>query len=482
MILNDIMLMNIMLFMDRRNEVERLDRLAGSPEGGLAVVYGRRRVGKTRLLLEWCAAHGGIYAVADQSAAPVQRRYLAEHVAGRFPGFADVEYRDWGTLLARLAAESTAAGWRGPFVLDELPYLIQASPELPSILQRWIDHEARKARLAVALAGSSQRMMQDLVLGPAQPLYGRAQEVLEIAPLEPVHLREALRLDSDRDAAEAWAAWGGIPRYWELAASAPPGIRRAIEALVLDPLGPLHHEPDRLLLEEVPPAVEVRPVLDAIGSGAHRVSEIAGRLGRPATSMARPLDRLIGLGLVRREVPFGEPESRSKRSLYRIADPFLRLWFRVVAPNRGRLASGTPAQRRELLDRHWPGLVASAWEELCRMRLGRVRASAPLHRLGPFGPASRWWHGDAPEWDLVAESLDGRRLLLGEIKWSVRPLSRERIDAEARALASKPPPALAEPAQRREVVRALFVPEIARGTGRNPSGVIVVTAADILRA
>jgi hypothetical protein len=129
---------------------------------------------------------------------------------------------------------------------------------------------------------------------------------------------------------------------------------------VLDPLGPLHREPDRLLLEELPPAMETRPVLDAIGAGAHRLSEIAGRMGRPATSMSRPLQRLVAMGLVRREVPFGESEKKSRRSLYSIDDPFFRLWFRVVAPHRGALAAGSRATRRDLRQRHWPGLASSA--------------------------------------------------------------------------------------------------------------------------
>lgn len=148
------MLHGIMLFLNRDDELTRLDALAEAPGGGLAVVFGRRRIGKTRLLLEWCHRHDGVYAVADQSAADVQRRYLAEALARRFPGFADVEYRDWGGLLTRLSTEARAAAWRGPVVFDELPYWIASSPELPSVLQRWIDHEAREAALGVAVASA----------------------------------------------------------------------------------------------------------------------------------------------------------------------------------------------------------------------------------------------------------------------------------------------------------------------------------------
>jgi uncharacterized protein len=475
----------MMRFVDRSEELARLDRLVESGEGGLAVVYGRRRIGKTRLLLEWSRKHGGLYAVADQSAAGVQRRYVAEAVAQRLPGFADVDYRDWASLLVRLAREARTARLRGPLIFDELPYLVLSSPELPSVLQRWIDHEARDARLAVAVAGSSQRMMQGFALASDAPLYGRAREVLEISPIDPRYLPDALGPATGIELVESYAAWGGVPRYWELAADLEGDVRSRLERLALDPLGPLHREPDRLLIEELPPALEARPVLDAIGAGAHRVSEIAGRIGRAATSMARPLDRIMEMGLVRREVPFGEPPKKSRRSLYKIDDPFCRLWFRIVAPHRGQLAAGSRRARLQLLDRFWGELIALAWEDLCRRRLPRIAPSTSLGRLGPWGPAARWWQGNQPEWDVVAESVDGERLLLGEVKWKARPFDATAIAKAAGELAARPVPPLGDRYAGREVVRSLFVPEIAKaaaGAGRaQRPEVIVATARDLTR-
>lgn len=477
------MLACIMIFVDRQEELARLDRVAASEEGGLVVVYGRRRVGKTRLLLEWAKKHGGVYTVADQSVAELQRRYFAEALGGALPGFAEVEYPDWRSLLSRLAREAQHAGWRGPLIFDELPYLVLASPELPSVLQRWIDHDAREARLAVAIAGSSQRMMQGFVLSGDAPLFGRARQILEIQPLPPVYLRDVFDVPDGVRLVELYTAWGGIPRYWELAQDAGADVRGQVDQLVLDPLGPLHREPDRLLLEEIPSALETRPLLDAIGAGAHRVSEIAGRLGRPATSMARPLERLLALGLVRRELPFGEDEKSSKRALYKIADPFFRLWFRVVAPYRAQLASGTPAARRQLLARFWDGLCAQAWEELCRQQVPRLPEQGTLGQLGPWGPASRWWHGNQPEWDVVSESLDGTRVLLGEAKWSARPFDRKTLGAALSELAAKPAPPLPPRLASARLIRALFVPEAASKAGlaaERPDGLALITATGLL--
>ncbi len=476
-----IMLSCIMKFVNRQNELARLDRFAAADEGGLVVIYGRRRVGKTRLLLEWSKKHGGLYTVADQSMAEIQRRYFAEALGAVLSGFADVEYRDWRSLLSRVAREAELAGWRGPLIFDELPYLVLASPELPSVLQRWIDHEARSARLKVAIAGSSQRMMQGFVLSGDAPLFGRAREILEIQPLSPTYLREVFDVPDSVRLVELYTAWGGIPRYWELAQETGGDLPSQVDHLVLYPLGPLHREPDRLLLEDIPSALETRPLLDAIGAGAHRVSEIAGRLGRPATSMARPLDRLLSLGLVRRELPFGENE-KSKRALYKIADPFFRLWFRVVAPYRAQLASGTLAARRKLLARFWDSLCAQAWEELSRQQVPRMPAESPLGRRGPWGPAARWWHGTQPEWDVVSESIEGESVLLGEVKWSTRPFERKALETAFRELAAKPAPPLPSRLKDAQVVRALFVPEVASrpGSTKASEGLELVTAADLL--
>ena len=223
-----------MKFIDRHNELERLARLRDSDDGGLAIVYGRRRIGKTRLLLEWIRGHGGLYTVADQSTAEVQRAYFAAAVGVHLNGFAEVRYPDWGALFSRLAREARLANWRGPLVIDELPYLVTASPELPSVLQRWVDHEARQAGLAVALAGSSQRMMQGLVLSADAPLFGRAREILPLAPIDPIHIPEAIGTRDPVKLVEFYAAWGGIPRYWELALGQSGTTPERLEQLVLD--------------------------------------------------------------------------------------------------------------------------------------------------------------------------------------------------------------------------------------------------------
>ncbi|MDA0578642.1 MAG: ATP-binding protein [Verrucomicrobia bacterium] len=466
-----------MKFINRQAELKRLETLLAGSEGALGVLWGRRRIGKTRLLLEWCRRHGGLYTVADLSAPAIQRRYLAEALAGVFKGFDEVAYPDWRALLDRLAREAAAQRWRGPLVFDEFPYWVSTSPDLPSVLQRWLDHEGRVAGLVVVLAGSSQRMMQGLVLDASAPLYGRAREALSLLPLGAGHIGEALDLDSPSDCVRAYAMWGGVPRYWELAAGRG-GLELALDANVLDPAGPLHSEPDRLLIEEMPSATVLRPVLDAVGMGAHKVTEVAGRIGCPPTALSRALTRLQDMGLLARDIPFGETEKSGKRALYRISDPFFRMWFRLVASQRAYLAAA-PARGRLALWRKFEGaLVAEAWEDLFRASIPRLAADCALADLGPWLPPRRFWRGDGPEWDLVSRSVDGKRVLLGEAKWQARGSAENAARDACADLLQKGQPPLPE-LDGCEVVRVVAVAAAKPGVRQ---GVHVLNAEQILGA
>ena len=465
-----------MRFLNRKAESGRLDALVARRAAGLVAVWGRRRVGKTRLLTEWCGRHGGVYTVADQSAEAVQRRYFAEAVAARLPHFDEAEYSGWLPLLRRLSRDARAANWRGPLVFDEFPYLVAAAPALPSILQNWIDQEAAAGGLLVAIAGSSQRMMQGMVLDAAAPLYGRALEALELRPLPAMWIGQALGLTDAMQMLQAYTVWGGIPRYWELAEACGANLDRAVNRLVLDPLGPLHREPDRLLLEEMPPAASLRPLLDVIGSGAHRLSEIAGRLNLPATALSRPLSRLLNLGLVQREIPFGESEKTTRRALYRMSDPFFRFWFHVVAPHRAALASADAASRLVVWTRLREGLFAETWEALCRSAVPRLPALFGQPGLSPWLPACRWWRGSQPECDVVSCTADRECALIGEVKWSAIPVEDARLEQMARNVLNRPlPPGLPQ-----EVIRVVFVPQTASGLSVTRHGVRVVDANAVL--
>jgi AAA+ ATPase superfamily predicted ATPase len=432
-------------FLDRHEEAARFSRLLDRTEGSLGVVYGRRRCGKSRLLREILPPARSVYYVGDDREGSLQRASLATEIGRLLPGFERVTYPDWDALLARWWQEASPGT---VLALDEFPSLVAVGRELPSLLQKYVDRESERG-IHLLLSGSSQRMMQGLVLDRTAPLFGRASEILKISPLPAGWIEEALHLQSPERSVEAYAVWGGTPRYWELAGD-HPDLPAAIRSLVLSPLGVLFEEPSRLLLDDMRDTTQAASILSLIGQGCHRISEIAARLGKPVTALSRPLQRLQNMDLITRELPFAEAPRGSKRTLYKISDPFLRFWFRYVEINRSRLGAGQLAAVEEEIGQRLGHHVGEIWEEM-------ARASVPLLHPGDrtWGPAGRWWGPGLDrqplEVDLVAYSADGRSVLVGEVKWAA-PRDADRLLTQLEDKARRLPAAAG-----REVVLALWL-------------------------
>lgn len=413
-------------FLNRHNELSRLEQAISSTDGSFCCLYGRRRCGKSRLLRQVLPADGSVFYVADRREPGLQRTALAEAISSVLPGFSDATYPDWAGLLGRWWKDAPPGG---VLALDEFPYLAENSPELPSLLQKLIDDHAGEPKHLI-VCGSSQRMMQGLVLDESEPLYGRAREILNIRPLGVAWLPEAFGTESWSHATAIYAAWGGVPRYWELAAEFDTPWN-AIESLVLDPLGVLHQEPGRLLIDDMRDTIQASSILSVVGQGCRRLSEIAGRLGKPATSLTRPVQRLLQLGLLKRNVPFGQNPRASKVTLYTIDDPFLAFWFRFVEPNRSRLGAGALSAVRHDVEQAFPHHEGAIWEQTVRAAIPRLN----VHDTA-WGIASRWWGAGTDhcpmEFDVMAESVDGRSLFVGEVKLHVSHADVPRLENELR--------------------------------------------------
>jgi len=416
-------------FMNRTREIIRLTRVLGSPDPSLVVIYGRRRCGKSTLL-QHVAKKTDIYFLADQQEAPLQIQSLAIEIGRTIPGFGQVNYPSWEALLSVLQHQAKKGT---TLIIDEFPYLVQKSPELPSIIQKLIDNQQNKTNIIIC--GSSQRMMQGLVLDSSAPLYGRAAEIIKVRPLEPGWIKEALALDSI-EAVEAYSVWGGVPRYWELAKTYR-NQEEACKELVLDRDGILHSEPMRLLLDDMRGASQPHSLLSLIANGSNRLSEIAGRLGKPATSLTRPLANLIELGYIKRDHPFGESPRSSKKTIYRLEDPFLLFWYRIVLPNHSLL-------EQDLLDavyaesqNNFKAQIAEIWEEMAR------KSTAHLNIANiRWKPGQRWWghgrDGKNMEIDIIAESLNNKFLLFGEVKWEKKTNIKATISKLKKSIANFP--------------------------------------------
>jgi len=456
-------------FFDRTKELGRLTRALDHQDGSLVCLYGRRRLGKSRLIRHLLRGRASaVYHVCDERDAAIQRSALSEEMGRVLPDFEAVTYPSWDSLLRRWWDDAPA---RSVLALDEFPYLVASAPEIPSLMQKLVDSHHLKSR-HVILCGSSQRMMLGLLLDASAPLFGRSREIIRLAPLGIDHLPSALGLRRPSQVIAHYCIWGGVPRYWELAAEYSD-MWEAVEDLLLDPMGVLHREPASLLLDAHREIARAASLLSLVGQGCHRVSEIAGRIGVPATSLSRPLSRLMELGYLTREVPFAAPARSSKRTFYRIQDPFLRFWFRFVEPNRSLLEAGQVRTVLRQIRRDWPQFLGQGWEDL-------ARASVPDLDIDDrqWLPAARWWgkgrDGRNLELDIVA-AAEGEpdQVLVGEAKSSLRGRDVRELMNSLRRKAERCP-ALAD----KQITTALWVLDL---QGRSKTGP-VITARQVLRA
>jgi len=397
-------------FLNRTLETSRLSSILKNKSPKLIVVYGRRRLGKTRLLQELMETED-IYFISDQRERPLQIKAFAKQVAYKLPDFDKAIYTDWESFFISLRRQVNE---NFTLFIDEFPYLVKNAPELPSILQKLKD-SPEGLPFHLVLCGSSQQMMQKMVLDHSSALYGRSNEILKITPLNIYYLKKALKC-SYKEAIEEYAVWGGVPRYWELRLQ-QNSLQEAIIHHIFDIHGILHEEPLRLFLDDTRDSVQMHTLISIIATGAHRLSEIASRIGKPATQLNRPLQRLIELGYIKREIPFGMSKRNTKKSLYKIAEPFILFYYRFVLPEITSLELGYTKQiYQHTVKEQFPDHCAETWEELCR------QAIPVLFKNNFFSPGSRWWGNDCDnnpaEIDIISESYDKKELIIGEVKWS----------------------------------------------------------------
>lgn len=418
-----------MEFLDREEERKRLSRLMDSPEPAFACVYGRRRCGKTRLLLELLKMRGNsTYCLADRIDRQLQINAVARTLARTIPVFKPMSFQNWGDLFEAWLAFAPDGHI---LVLDEFPYLALKADELTSVLQRIVDEMTFQGRnRKLVICGSSQRMMQGFVLQANEPLYGRAREILPIRPLPFACLARAFPKVPPLERLAWWGVMGGVPRYWELAQH-HASLREMIVEEIASPLGVLWNEPDFLLMDDVDDSARAASLLSVIGNGANRVSEIAARLNRKATDLSHSLKRLLDLGLIVREVPFGTDPLNSKKSLYRIADNFLAFWYKFILPNRSCVDYLQRTADWKSFQEPFRIYLGSVWERLVRELLPSQGVPGVSER---WAQVSRWWgtgtDGKPVELDVVAESDDGQTLLVGEAKLTLLKRERARVLAE----------------------------------------------------
>lgn len=419
---------------DREHEWKLLEQLYESSGDELFFVLGRRRIGKSHLLRAFCAASGGIYYQASRQNEEAQLRLLTDLIGEHFEDEtlqAGASFPGWEACFDYLFRKSK----NGPvvLVLDEFTYLTDASKSVTSQIQRAWDARPPGTRLKLVLCGSYVSAMRGLEAAD-QPLHGRRTGRLELAPFPFRALQHFVPDWSFQDRARLAAVVGRLPGHLALVNS-DRSLGWNIRRLFLEPNGRLVDEAQFTLDAFGTGSDTHYALLDAIANGDRTWSAFSGRLGMSGGSLKRPLEWLIGMGIVERVVPISEKKpARSKRALYRVADPYLAFWHREIAPlvRRGSIGLADPADLWKILRPRLDDRMGEAFEDICREWVREVKE--------PFAPMQlgSWWdHKSQNQVDVVALSAD-RDLLCGECKWSTPSLGDlEKLRARSEMVASE---------------------------------------------
>ncbi|MGQ9553360.1 MAG: ATP-binding protein [Anaerolineae bacterium] len=413
-----------MTFADRQQELATLERFWASERAELIPVTGRRRVGKTFLLERFAAGKRAVYYRCQFLDTAGQLPLLGQALAALLgdPVLTAQPPSNWRAIFALI--EQLAQSQRLLLILDELPYWASRDESLPSLLQNWWDERGRTLNLMLVICGSAVQMMESLLSGSA-PLAGCLTGRLPVRPLNFRAASELLAFADPDDNLTAYGILGGVPLY--LSFFRPDrSIEDNILQSIASPSARLYVEPQALFADAHRSfeASQALAVLRAVARGKHRWSEIADAARIKPASLGRIMDFLTGdLALVEKLLPVTEArESRTYYTQYRLADNFLRFWFRFIEPNQGQIEFGNAQGVVDTIMASLPDYMGLPFEAMCRdwARMASEKLSVPPARIGS------WWTAEH-EMDLVGLDERDRVVLVGEAKWHNQPFSWDEL-------------------------------------------------------
>ena len=400
-------------FVNRETELRLLRRWWDAPGSRLAVVWGRRRVGKTALIARFANGHRTVFHTGTRRPVGEELRTLAAAAAAAVEerDLRRDPFRDWAdalNILARAARDEPLL-----LVLDEFPELVETAPELPSVIRALWDQIDGTSKLRLLLCGSAVRTME-ATREERAPLYGRFDLSLLLHPFRPHEMSALLPALSPADRALTWGIVGGVPLYlqwWDQDAT----VLANLAELACQPAAPLLSEGQLVLATEGDAGDLARQILYAIAAGQTKHNEIADAIRADPT---RTLDRLVELRMIERVIPVTEDPRRTRRRIYQITDNFLAFWLGVLAPHVAEIERGLGEGILPVLMQELDDFMGPRYEEGFRAHLRRLAVAG---ELGPevvaIGP---YWTAAADPAQIDAVVLAGRSrtaILAGEAKW-----------------------------------------------------------------
>jgi AAA+ ATPase superfamily predicted ATPase len=418
-------------FIGRDTEIAALkaayDRVKTSGRGGFAWLRGRRRVGKSRLVQEFCDQVSAPYAFyqAPRRGMHVAIAAFVDAIARSSlpaaPAFEGASYDSWPAAI-RAAVQGIDPARPAILVIDELPYLTERDPDVTGDLQLAWDRMLEKTPLLLICIGSDVRMMESL-LAERSPLYGRPTMELRVSPLDPAVVADLTDAPDAPSAFDRYLIVGGFP---QLALTWPSGIgwKAYLRKALAHDQTPLAAAASQILSSEFPRELQIRNVVEAIGHGESSYNRIQARSGVKGNTLNEALEVLVEQkGLVARELPYAVPPGR-KAPRYVVVDPYLRFWLRFVGPHLDEISRGRPDFVIDRIERDWAAYRGRAMEPLVRDALERLLDEpATSEQLGGSRCVGAWWRRDhSVEVDLVGgDRPEPNRIgFVGSIKWRER--------------------------------------------------------------
>jgi AAA+ ATPase superfamily predicted ATPase len=401
-------------FVGREREIKAITRELDRPRPSVLVLRGRRRVGKSRLLIEATRDRPTVYYQATRIAESMSLSLFKAEISRIVEGDALLDsLSDWLGVLTFLEQVATDRLPGLTIVLDEFPYLCETDPSLPSVIQKFCDGiRERDVQINVVLCGSKISFMEEL-LGEKNPLHGRQTLDLDLGPLTYRDTAAFFPEWSPEERLRAYGLLGGIPYYLNLC-DASFTLEENVLELVLTMGAPLSDEPNNLLQAELRDVTRYATILRSIADGCTNSGEIIGRVRelRDASALAPYLQKLAELRLIRivRSLDAAERE-RDRR--YYLDDPFLSFWYRFYLPNLSPITAGHPHEvwRHAIhprLNDHMGGLFEWICRDYARLHVAEVLPS-PAQEVGQI------WSGDF-DIDVAGRLLTGAAFA-GECKW-----------------------------------------------------------------
>ena len=414
-------------FYGRTEELKKLNRRYTGDRFECIVIYGRRRVGKTALINEFCKDKPTIFFSALNTTGKENLDAFSKAIwVYERPGMESTPvFPDYDAAFAELTALTQEK--RIVVVIDEYPYLAKAMPVVSAMLQHLIDHKWNDSKMMLILCGSSMSFMEHQVLGQESPLYGRRTGQFKI---EPMDYRETATFHpelSDTDNALIYGITGGVPHYINKL-----DVRDTIDDALLenffDRSAYLYEEPANLLKQELREPAIYNAIIKSIAEGASRSNEIVTKIGEDSSIVTKYLKTLTDLGIVKRETPITEKPGR--KTIYLLADNFFRFWYRFVPTNVSAIDSGrivkTYAHTVKPYFADYMGLV---FEQMCKDYLLYYAKDLPIE-LNEIG---QWWGTDPIQKkqiqiDIVGTPVEGRSYLIGSCKYRNEKIGMDELE------------------------------------------------------